>query len=131
MYSVFSGIKDGVLWGRKGADSFKIDEHKIFYGERASISILIVLIALGWWLKFLIPLDLILCEICYLISFPFFHNSSYYESRNKIDNAYRGYWSDSTTSTAEWNFNFKTRVILFIFSLLILITYEIFKYIIW
>lgn len=123
IYPLASGFKDGVLWSLKGTDAFKGDEHKIFTAERICITLVRLLMVCGWYFDFIQPIDCIIAEVCYSMSFPFFQVGSYFESRKKIDRAYRGFWDDSTTSTAKLNFSFKTRTILLIISLLILIIY--------
>jgi hypothetical protein len=126
VYPCCSGLKDAILWGRKGADSYTWDEHNVFIIERIFQTLYVLFVIVLWYLSILTPLDLIISEIAYILSFPFFQDSFYYEGRKRIDGAYKGFWDDSATSTAKLNFKFKTRLLLFLFGILTIVLYEAF-----
>jgi len=46
--------------------------------------------------------------------FSFFHNGVYFMTRNKLDSKIypKGFWDDSTSSTAKLDLNVKSRIIL-------------------
>jgi hypothetical protein len=120
IYPCVSGVKDAVLWSKKGADAFPLDEHLIFIVERLTFAGC-VLVAGCMHLSIM---DIYVTLVCWSLAFPFFHNGFYYVGRNKIDKAYKGFFSDSVTSTSMVNFTAPLRVAMLIISILILITYE-------
>ncbi len=120
LYSSISGVKDAILWSRKGADSFEWDEHWVFVLERLVFGTSIVL-PVYFKISFQ---DIILIMICVGLSFPFWHNGFYYTARHYIDNSYKGWASESTTSTAKINFTWPARFTLFLISAIYLIIYE-------
>lgn len=115
-YALLSGVKDAVLWSKKGAESFKFNEHILFVAERATVylSVLIAVLSVELTAKFVISFLVIL--LASLLAFPFLHNGALYYSRNKIEPELytKGFFSEpSETSTAKYNFSFRIRTILF------------------
>lgn len=119
--SALSGLNDAVLYSRRGADAFPWNEHKIFVAKRAALILLVALTCLLTLNGTILPLAVNMI-IIYPLSYPFVHNSIYYEARNRIDKSYPAGWkSDSTTSTAQINFNLSQRTGMALLSLLIFI----------
>lgn len=110
MYACVEGFTHAVLYGRRGADSFKWNEHLLFNAQRA-----ILVTAL-----FFKP-D-IYSIISGLLCFSFFHNGFYYTQRDRIDNSYpKRWWDDSTSSSATINFSVKVRTGMAIAGILVMI----------
>lgn len=126
IYPLCSGMKDAILWSHKGVNAFPFDEHVVILIERISITVFVLFMIIGHKLQWFGLVDLLIVELCYILSFPFFQAGMYYQSRHWIDKAYKGFWSDSSTSSAKLNFSFKVRSLLFLLSILILIIYEIY-----
>lgn len=104
------GIKEGVLWSRKGADAYKWNEHILFVMERIVAAGLFIC---GAWIGINGSIwDSVAVSIAAMFMFPFFHNGMYYFSRREIDGSYpKGFWDEpSDTSTASWNFSLTQRV---------------------
>jgi len=61
--------------------------------------------------------------LCLVLCFSFWHNGSYYLQRNRIDlNTYKNrFFDDSVTSTAIFEFNYKTRSNMFFAGIILLI----------
>jgi hypothetical protein len=101
LYSISEGFKDGFYWffkvNSKRDCSFEI--HPVFAAQRG-----IVLTIIGSLLCGYIGITYSLYSvICMALIFSFFHNGTYYTTRNKLDDkTYPLKWSDqSTTSTAK------------------------------
>lgn len=110
VFATFEGITHAILWSRKGVNAFKWNEHYVFVVTRILFGIATVLPGSMAGL------------ICGVLAYPFFHNGFYYQIRNRIDKSYpKGFFSESTTSTATINFGVRFRTILFIGSILLLI----------
>jgi hypothetical protein len=126
IYSVIDGMKDGFYWHFKSNSrrdsNFEI--HPIFALQRG-----LVLLIIGLLLSYSIGLYSIICILSMMLIFSFFHNGTYYYTRNKLDNKiYPLRWKDeSTTSTAKLTkiMTYKNRSILMFFGLLL----EVFIYI--
>jgi len=115
-YFSLSGLKDAVLWSRKGAESFKFNEHIIFVLERIVIFLILFISYSNVFL-----LDMVVVMTATILSFPFFHNGMYYQGRAWIDSAYNGFFDNpSQTSTAKINFTKTFRIILFTLSIIVL-----------
>lgn len=95
IYPAISGIKDAVLWSKKGTDSFKFDEHFIFVIERAAFIFSVLLTAYVVKNSCVTPWNILAIFFCWALGFPFVHNGSYYWGRSKIDKAYMGFFSDN------------------------------------
>jgi hypothetical protein len=61
------------------------------------------------------------------LSFSFFHNSGYYYTRSKLDGAYTGIFDSSINTTAKFSFDFNSRLVLFLISLVIILIYMFLK----
>lgn len=99
-YSMIEGMREGFYWYFKANSrrecNFEI--HPIFALQRG-----IVLLLAGSLLYYTIGLYSITSIISMMLIFSFFHNGSYYYTRNKLDDkTYPLRWKDqSTTSTAK------------------------------
>lgn len=122
-YPYISGRKDAVLWSGKSYNALPIDEHIIFFWERIDFGLSAFIpplfVYLGWMDFWDIPVAL----LAMVISFPFFHNGSYYKTRFKIDGRYGSWFDYSFDYKSFWNFRPKVRTLLFIASLIILVVY--------
>jgi hypothetical protein len=116
LYACVSGVKDAVLYCKRSTESFSWNEHIIFFIERAiicSIPVISISISLE---------ELIYSLSAFILSFSFFHNGFYYESRRRIDVNYYRWNSNSNSSTAKFEINFVLRSFLLILAVLILFT---------
>lgn len=119
IWALFSGIIEGILYSERGADAFKGNEHHYFDVQRMSIGCLIVV---SFFLhRYLNDKEFMMLLISSLLSWNFFHDAGYYQTRYFIDTPAYKWYSDSTTSSAKLNFSFKTRLLLFLIGLIFLI----------
>lgn len=123
-YSILSGMKDAVLWSRKGTEAFGFDEHLIFIMERIAVLLAVVISCYGVEDDFTNMTGIWTTVFCSALSFPFLHNGSYYQSRKWIDNSYLGFYADSKTSTSFINFSFPIRSGMFLIAIAYLLCYE-------
>lgn len=124
-YACASGIKDAVLWSKKGTKAFNWNEHLIFVVERLIIGLILTVSFLygqysifeNFWYFFLIFPSMFL-------TFPFIHNGFYYYSRNLIDNKYPKKFLTNMAphTTAKYpTGTFKARLLLFLVGIIIFI----------
>lgn len=116
-YSAISGVKDGILWGKKGADSFKWNEHIVFFIERALVGAIPLCVP---FLKPIAILDSVSLIVCFLMCFSFVHNGFYYECRKRIDVKNYHWFFDSRSSTAWFEANVAIRTSMFAVGIIIL-----------
>lgn len=116
LYAAASGVKDAVLWSKKGAEAFSWNEHKIFVIERT-----IICFAL-YTVLYLRHDQLLVVIAAFVLSFSFWHNGCYYLGRNGIQsNVYpKGFWDESASSTALLELSLVQRSLLKLFSLAVL-----------
>lgn len=104
IYFHIAGIIDGILWGKRGADSYKINEHVYLVASRALV------IGIAW-----LPVHFMFI-ICLTFMFPMIHNGAYYLTRRQISGGKtypKGWGSEpSETTTAQINFSFIARMVL-------------------
>jgi purine-cytosine permease-like protein len=110
-YYVAWGGVNALIWGRKGADSFKIDEHWIILLVEALFYAIIIYLSecredISKW-------QVVLCCICSFVSKPFFKDGAYYQTRElMVKGTYpKGWFDDSNTSTAKINFKVEWRLL--------------------
>lgn len=100
LYSLVEGLREGFYWHFKSNSKreFKFEIHPIFAFQRSLVLLTIALI-----LAHTIGFYSLICVAALMLVFSFFHNGSYYYTRNKLDNnVYQLRWKDqSTTSTAK------------------------------
>lgn len=100
LYSTLEGLREGFYWHFKSNSrrdcTFEI--HPIFALQRG-----LVLLSIGGFLYYTIGLYSITSIINMALMFSFFHNGTYYYTRNKLDERlYPLKWKDqSSTSTAK------------------------------
>lgn len=110
-YPVIFGVINALIYGRKGAESYKIDEHYIIILEIAFVYGQVEIVnefrdTFSVW-------DIRTVIICILFCHPLLKQAGYFEGRNLIDGSYpKGWMDDSTTSTAKINFTWWWRVAL-------------------
>ena len=82
LYSMLEGFREGFYWYFKGISKSKNDFeiHPVFASQRG-----IILILIGVMLSFTIGWFSILNTVGMALVFSFFHNGSYYVTRNRID----------------------------------------------
>ena len=126
-YSILEGFREGFYWHYKNTSrsTENLEIHPFFASQRGIILILICVILffnIGWWS--------ILNTLGMALIFSFFHNGSYYHTRNKLDNKiYTLKWMDqSTTSTAKMTkiMTFKNRTIFMAIGILLQFVYLLF-----
>lgn len=125
-YASFSGIKDGILYGRQGADSFSWNEHNIYVIERASVWGILVL---GYCLHGYGLLPIAMICINSILGFSFWHNGFYYVTRGKMINTDFPFWYNSSSSTAVIELRWKGRLWMEIFSWVLFISYFLYIWI--
>jgi hypothetical protein len=111
LYWVSVGFVDAILWSTKGANATKYNEHIVLLFGRV-LFLLAACMTFNWW-----------TILAGILLFPFFHNGAYYAGRKKIDNSYpNGWWSQpSTGSTAKINYSLKSRVLLAVAGLAVIV----------
>lgn len=133
-YAFVSGIKDAILWSKKGADAFTWNEHKVFVAERGIVLFIVLSVVICYSLlnkigfpyydnvKLFLGVCLVLSS--FILSFSYFHNGAYYVARKKINPKLKHYtWRGvSNSSTADIEFSYKERLALFIVSLILLVS---------
>lgn len=115
-----AGFKEGILYSKRGAESFYWNEHILFVFERSFWLILLLSSALSDMHN----IDFLFLIFISILSFSFFHEWFYNISRKKIDlkNRIKNPISySSKSSTAVINFNFKQRLFMLLLSLLFLL----------
>ncbi len=118
-YFCLSGIKDAILYSRLGADMFSWNEHLVYALERGVIMCAII------YATQVSLLDSIVVCFVGLLSFSFWHNGFYYMARKDVP-GYR-FNSNSTTSTAVFEFSWSVRLTMFIISISAYILYILWK----
>jgi hypothetical protein len=107
-FYVFWGCVNGLIWGRKGADSFKLDEHWFI----VLLELSVILIVLGVTEFELNKWDVRVAVFSSFLSKPFFKDGAMYYTRDLIDGSYPARWmaNPSKTSTALLNFTVFWRI---------------------
>jgi len=122
-YACISGVKDGILWSKKGANAFEWNEHIVFISERACIGSMVLV--LPFINKFsLLDSGAVLASFC--LCFSFLHNGCYYTTRRYIDVDYYNWFSESKSSSAKFNFGIVLRLVTFFVGLAVISIYSIF-----
>lgn len=127
LFCCFEGITDAYYFYikiEKANYERDLNEHKIFFEKRLIVgSIVSLVLAKTYWQ---IIAWLIVCDSM----FPFFHEGFYYTWRNILNiKVYPRTFRDSTTtSVSKMNFNFKQRLILFIFAVIVFFLIEYYNY---
>lgn len=121
LYASISGMKDAILYGKQGAETFKWNEHILFNLERATV---LSLMAQALFVKMDVYGLMVLTGSC-ILSFSLFHNGFYLESARQINRPDYHFYSNSQTSTAPFEITWNLRLFMFILSIAALITYHI------
>jgi hypothetical protein len=118
--AILRGITDAILYSRKGADAFPWNEHIV-------LTIDTIVICVGFAAGTLLEFNWVFLGFlaaAFWPSFSFFHNGVYNVTKNAIFKTGMSFfeaWTDtSKTSTAKHKFDFKSRLYLLLFGLLIL-----------
>ena len=92
-YSVFEGMREARYWHVKiDYKGFRVFKEHMYWTFQRGIVLIMICQVTGYWV--IIPFSMM---------FPFFHDGAYYWQRNVIDGIYqKGWWDQSTTSTAYW-----------------------------
>lgn len=120
IYSMLEGLREGFFWHFKAntKKDCQFELHPIFALQRG-----IVLSIIGLLLFNSIGFYSIPSVLSMMLIFSFFHNGTYYVTRNKLDNSiYKLGWADqSTTSTAKMTkiMNYRNRTIFMIAGVLL------------
>jgi hypothetical protein len=118
LYACVSGTKDAILYCKKATESFKWNEHIVFFIERSIVCSIPIIT-----LYFNISLaNITWCLLAFVLSFSFFHNGFYYETRRKIDVPTYRWNSNSKESSAKLELNFVVRTFLLTLAVIILLT---------
>ena len=100
------------------------DEHFDFTLQRSLYVIMSSLLA-GFIFKYWLAGAILFISIA--LTFSFFHNGSYYKKRNELnENVYLFRWRDeSTTTTANFSFSYKSRLIQFIIGVVLSLGFDL------
>ena len=120
-YACISGVKDGILWSKKGSDAFAWNEHLVLVAERACIGSIVLLLPL-LTKPSLLDVSAVLVTFC--LCFSFLHNGCYYTTRRYIDVDYYHWFSESKSSSARYNANSTLRTIFFILGVIAFTIYQ-------
>ncbi len=93
-YSLTEGIREGFYWNyeNKNKRVCDFDINPIFNLQR-----FLVLLVTGGLLVFTLGYFSLFSLACMILMFPFFHNGTYYYTRNKLDsNFYPKRWTDES-----------------------------------
>jgi hypothetical protein len=121
IYSSLFGISDAYYWYSANIGKYSVknfifkDLHPNFFWTRSLVASVFAILMSNQNYLLWFPL-----MICLGLTFPFFHNGFYYNTRNQIDpNQYKlGFKDMSSTSIAKVNFTFLWRTIFFLVGLL-------------
>lgn len=97
------GVKEGILYSRKGADAFPGNEHTLFTWERLTVAGVALAALLD---AYLFGITFVGYEVvAWSYHFSFFHNEAYYGCRAKIEGIpyVFGYKSPSTTAKVDFS----------------------------
>ncbi len=120
IYSMLEGLREGFFWHFKAntKKDCQFELHPIFALQRGIVLSLIGLLLFNSIGFYSIP-----SVLSMMLIFSFFHNGTYYVTRNKLDNSiYKLGWADqSTTSTAKMTkiMNYRNRTIFMIAGVLL------------
>jgi hypothetical protein len=101
--AVLFGIKEGILYSRKGADAFPGNEHVLFTYERITVALIAIAAVAD---AYLFGLTFVGYEVvAWSYHFSLFHNEAYYGCRAKIEGITYvfGYKSPSTTAKVDFS----------------------------
>lgn len=93
-YSLTEGIMEGFYWNyeNKSKRICEFNVNRIFNLQR-----LLILLLTGGFLVHTLGAYSLLCLLSMFLIFPFFHNGTYYYTRNKLDsNFYPKRWTDES-----------------------------------
>ena len=93
-YSLTEGVREGFYWHyeNKSKRVCEFNVNRIFNLQRLS-----VLIISGGFLAYALGSHSLLCILGMVLMFSFFHNGTYYYTRNKLDsNVYSKRWADES-----------------------------------
>lgn len=115
---VFWGCCNALIWGRKGAESFKLDEHWFIVLLEIVFILSIIFVGEAQISKW----DVRVAVMSAFLSKPFFKDGAMYYTRDLIDGSYPARWmaNPSKTSTALLNFTTFWRIGLLIAGLMLL-----------
>lgn len=123
IYALIEGFREGFYWHFKSTSKqvYEFEIHPIFAAQRG----IVLLLILGCLLFMVSPANAYLNLLSNALIFSFFHNGTYYLTRNKLDpKVYpTGWMSQSTTSTAKLTkvFTYRNRTICAIVGIVITI----------
>jgi hypothetical protein len=114
-FAVVSGLLEGVYYNKVSKHQIKRfkSDHAAFTVVRGLVAGVLLFICFGFAWQFLVG------GFLFVLAFPFFHDGMYYQYRN--DYYKKGWFDHTTTSDAKFNFDFKTRLLMFIISLIFLL----------
>lgn len=89
------GAKEAILYSGRMSLAFRWNEHGLYVVER------ILILLLPWHAG--AGEKMAIGEAAAILSFAFFHNGAYYQTRTFIDGSYRGWWDMTRGSSAKIN----------------------------
>lgn len=93
-YSLTEGVREGFYWHYENRSKrvCEFNVNRIFNLQRLSV----LIISIGF-LAYALGSHSLLCILGMVLMFPFFHNGTYYYTRNKLDsNFYPKRWTDES-----------------------------------
>lgn len=124
-YSLTEGIREGFYWNyeNKSKKVCDFNVNPVFNLQR-----LLVTLVTGGFLVHILGHYSLLCLLSMVIMFPFFHNGTYYYTRNKLDDRfYPKRWSDESVTIPPYAplMSYKKRTVLMCVGIL----FQVFTYV--
>lgn len=114
LFAISDGIEEAKIFEYKGVDiKWHTSIHAFFTIQRS-----VVLLGLSWLVGDMYSAGLFMLSAA--LSFPFWHDGSYYQTRHFLDKPAYNFFSQSTTTNAKFSAGPLLRIAMLILSLLVL-----------
>lgn len=122
IYSSIAGSVEAILYGKKGAETFKWNEHVLFI---SNAGVVLAGLLIAQYIPELNIVEKVLSLAICICSYPFFHDGFYYETAKRINRPDYKFSSNSKTSTAHIEIPWFFRFNLFIASVIVYLAYNL------